>query len=273
VADRSQVPNSDIPAFSHVWLVVLENTGYDRIVGASEAPYLNGLIDRYGLAEAYQAVARPSQPNYLALFSGSTHGVEDNDVHDIDAPTIVDQLEGAGRTWRAYAENLPPDCFLGPTASGGPDGPGTYARKHMPALSFTTITGDPDRCALVSDLSGFAPANSDFAFIVPNLCHAMHDCSVAEGDAWLADFLPRIIDSPAFAADGLLVVTFDEGDADANGPGRVATIVVAPGVAGIRSNVAHDHFGLLRTVEDAWGLGCLEESCGAQALTEFFAAP
>jgi hypothetical protein len=143
----------------------------------------------------------------------------------------------------------------------------------MPALSFTTITGDPDRCALVSDLSGFAPANSDFAFIVPNLCHAMHDCSVAEGDAWLADFLPRIIDSPAFAADGLLVVTFDEGDADANGPGRVATIVVAPGVAGIRSNVAHDHFGLLRTVEDAWGLGCLEESCGAQALTEFFAAP
>jgi hypothetical protein len=71
-------------------------------------PYFNGLIKRFGLAQRSSGVARPSQPNYFALFSGSTQDVHDNGVHDIDAPTVADQIEASGRTWKEYAENRPP---------------------------------------------------------------------------------------------------------------------------------------------------------------------
>ena len=259
-----------LPAFGHVWVVVLENKGYDQIVGASKAPYLNELIDRYGLAEAYSAVGRPSQPNYLALFSGSTHGVEDDKIHDIDAPTLADQIEAAGRTWGAYAENLPPGCYTDAKADGGRDGAGEYARKHMPALSFTSITSHPERCAHVGDFTAFEPGATAFAFLAPNLCHDMHDCSIAEGDAWLRTFLPHILQSEAFGTDGVLFITFDEGEPNQEGPDRVPMIVASPFTPpGFRSDVPHDHYSLLRTIEDAWGMPCLEEACRSGAMVEF----
>jgi acid phosphatase len=261
-----------MPAVGKIWIVVLENTPYDRIVGSPAAPFLNELIARGGLAEAYSGVGRPSQPNYLALFSGSTQGVTDNDSHDIDAPNLADQLDAARRTWGEYAENVPPDCFTGSTASGGRDGPGDYARKHAPAISFTSIRSDAARCANIHDLTDFEPGAVDYALIVPNLCHDMHSCSISAGDAWLADFVPRITASAAFGDRGLLVVTFDEGDPHAEGNDRVATILVSPLVAaGSRSRVPHDHYSLFRTVQAAWGLDCLAESCHANTLAELFA--
>lgn len=261
-----------LPAFGKVWVVVLENTSFDRIVDSQEAPFLSGLIAQGGLAEAYSGVGRPSQPNYLAMFSGSTHGVTDDHSHDIDAPNLADQLEAAGRTWGEYAENVPPDCFAGATATEGPDGPGEYARKHAPAISFDSIRSNPARCANIHDLAAFEPGAVDYSLIVPNLCHDMHDCSIAEGDAWLGQFVPRITGSAAFRDGGLLLVTFDEGDPHAEGNARVATIVVSPlVVAGQRSSVSHDHYSLLRTIQSAWGLDCLAESCRANTLAEFFA--
>lgn len=252
----------------------MENVGYERIVGSADAPYLNQLLAEGGLAEAYSGITEPSQPNYLAMFSGSTQGVTDNQPHDLDAPTLADQLESAGRSWGEYAENVPGDCFAGATASGGRDGAGTYARKHAPAISFTSIQSNPARCANIRDLSSFEPGNVDYALIIPNLCHDMHDCSIAEGDAWLADFVPRITGSAAFQARGLLVVTFDEGEKADKGHGRVATILVSPLVAaGVTSSVPHDHYSLLRTIESGWGLGCLAASCTANTLAEFFAGP
>jgi hypothetical protein len=258
-----------VPDFSHVYLLVLENKSYDQIVGSEDAPYLNELAARYGLAERYAAVASPSQPNYIALVSGSTHGITDNEPHDVTAPTLFDQLDGAGRTWRVFAENVPPGCYRDPFADDGRDGDGRYARKHEPAISFTGISGDPARCAGIVDLTSFDPGAADFELIVPNLCHDMHDCSIAEGDAWLRTFVPRILDSPEWQSGGVLVITFDEGDeADDY---RVATIVAAPGVGpGLRSDTAHTHYSLLRTIQEAWGLDCLGESCEAGTLDEFF---
>jgi hypothetical protein len=271
LAPPTFLPADPVPAFGHVWVVVLENTGYDQIVGSPNAPYLNELIAQGGLAEAYSGLGPPSQPNYLAMFSGSTHGVTDNQPHDIDAPTIADQLEAVGRTWGEYVQNVPPGCFTGATASGGRDGAGDYARKHAPAISFTSIRSDPARCANIHDLTAFEPGAVDYAFIVPNLCFAMHDCSVGEGDAWMADFVPRITRSDVFSPDGVLIVTFDEGDPAAEGDGRVATILVSPMVrAGTRSVVPHDHYSLLRTIQGSWGLDCLAYSCGANTLAEFF---
>jgi phosphatidylinositol-3-phosphatase len=236
-------------------------------------PYLNGLMDRFGLAEAYAGVARPSQPNYFALFSGSTHGISDNDRHDIDAPTIADQIEASGRTWRQYAENVPAGCFTGASAEGGRDGPGEYRRKHAPAISFTSIQTDPVRCSYIEDMTAFKPGKVDFALIVPNQCHDAHDCPLGTADAWLADRIPPIIESEAFRTGGLLVVTFDEDGGNDPSGGHVATIVLSPFVAaGTRSSVAYDHFSLLRTVQDSWALDCLAESCNATPMADFFAA-
>lgn len=260
-----------VPAFSHVYVIVLENKAYERIVGSVDAPYLNELIATYGLAESYQAVAHPSQPNYLALVSGSTQGVGDDDPHDVAAPTVFDQVEQAGRSWRVYAENAPLGCFAGATADGGRDGSGTYARKHNPAISFTGISGTPTRCSNIKDLTAFDPAAADLEVIIPNLCHDMHDCSVSSGDAWLRTFVPRILGSPAFQSGGALSITFDEGSKTAKDSNHVATIIAGPTVpSGFRSATPHTHYSLLRTIQESWGLPCLAESCAANTLGEFF---
>ena len=268
----SAAPSTPVPAFKHVWLLVMENKSYSQIVGASKAPYLNALIAESGLAKAYQAVTHPSQPNYLALFSGSVQGVKDDHPHDISAPSIADQLETAGLTWRVYAENVPSGCSLKTKASGGPDGPGTYARKHEPAISFTAISGDAGRCANIQPFSEFDPAAANFAFIAPNLCHDMHDCSIEIGDAFLKDFVPRITGSAAWQDGGVLFITWDEGFRSARN--LVPTIVVSALVSpGFTSATPHDHYSLLRTVQDGFGVACLAESCKANTLEEFFSAP
>ena len=263
-----------IPAFSSVWIIVLENTDYSRVVGGKDMPYLNGLIDKYGLAESYFGVARPSQPNYLALFSGSTHGVDDNNAHDIDAPTIADQIEASGRTWREYAENVPPGCFTGDSAKGGRDGSGVYRRKHAPAISFTSISGDPERCAFIEDFSAFRPGDADFSLIIPNMCHDAHDCPLRQADDWLADHVPPILESEAFRTGGVMFVTFDEDASDDPAGGHVATVVASPLVAaGTRSTVRYDHYSLLRTIQDAWSLDCLADSCQAAPMADLFTSP
>jgi hypothetical protein len=270
-AARTEQPDPDLafPSLRHIYLIVLENHDVSAVIGDRAAPFLNDLANRYGLATNHVAVARPSQPNYIALFSGSTHGVADNDNHDLDAPNLADQLDAHGRTWRVFAENVPRGCFDGATATGGPDGPGTYARKHEPAISFTSIRTNPARCANIQDLSAFDPAAADFELIIPNLCHDMHDCSVAEGDRFMASFVPRITDSPAFA-NSALFITFDEAEAN-DSDQHVPLLVVGPSVpSGFRSATAHTHYSVLRSVEDAWGLGCLDESCDANNLGEFF---
>ena len=262
---------ASVPRAKHVWLIILENKTFDQLVGVSAAPFLNDLISKSGLATRYQAITHPSQPNYLALFSGSVQGIADDHPHDLNAPTIADQIEAAGLTWHVYAENVPPSCSAVATASGGPDGNGNYARKHEPAISFTSISGDPARCANIGPLNGFDPAAADFSIIVPNLCHDMHDCSVAEGDTWLKSFVPKITGSAAFQDSGVLYITVDEGADGTNPPNRVATIVSSPLVpAGAKSAVPHNHYSLLRTIQSSLGLACLAQSCTANTMGELF---
>ena len=260
-----------VPPLTHAYVIVLENRAYEGIVGSPDAPYLNSLIARYGLAQSYQAVAHPSQPNYVALVSGSTNGVTDDEPHDINAPNVFDQLEQAGRTWRVFAEDYPGGCFTGATATDGRDGTGTYARKHNPAISFPAISGTPSRCANIQDLTSFDPAAADVEFIIPNQCHDMHSCSTAEGDAWLKQFVPTILDSATYKSGGALFITFDESSDADKVSNHVATIVASPLVpAGSQSAVPHTHYSLLRTLEDAWHLPCLADSCSANNLGEFF---
>ena len=257
------------PTFSHVYLIVMENEGYGNIVGNSSAPYINSLIADYGLATNYSGVAHPSEPNYLALFSGSTQGIDDDANYDFAGQNLADQIEARGRTWKVLAQNVPLYCFTGATATDGEDGAGIYARKHEPAISFTDISTSPSRCGNITDFTHFDPAAADFEFIVPNLCNSMHDCSIAMGDAFLHSFVPTILNSPAWQQGGVLFITWDENEGQFGN--RVATLVISQAVPkGFQSDVAHDHYSLLRTIEDAWGLGCLNNTCTANNLNEFF---
>jgi phospholipase C len=260
-----------VPAFSHIYLIVLENKEGSAIIDNAAAPYINRLATGYGLATNYTAIGHPSEPNYIALASGSTNGVSDDGVHDLTAPSLFDEIGAAGRTWQVAAQNDRPGCFAGTTASGGEDGPGTYARKHNPAISFRSISRNPAQCARITDFKGFDPAGAAFSWIVPNMCNSMHDCSVATGDTWLASFLPRILASSAYRQGGLILLTFDEGSTNLGGGGRVATIVISPlARTGYVSAIAHDHYSLLRTIQAAWGLPCLARACQANDLREFF---
>jgi len=254
-----------------VYVVVMENEESASIVGNSNAPYINSLIDTYGLATNYTAVDHPSEPNYIALFSGSTHGVNDDGEYNLSGKNLADQIEAHGRDWRVYAENLPDQpCFTGGTSSGGPDGSGEYARKHNPAISFTDISGDPARCAKIQDFSHFSPTAADFELIVPNLCNDMHDCSVKTGDTFLKGFLPKILGSSAMARS-VIFLTWDEGSTGTGGGGKVATVVIGAGVpAGFTSGTHYTHYSLLHTIETAWGLGCLASACNANDLRAFW---
>jgi hypothetical protein len=254
---------------SHVVVVWMENREASAITPSS-MPYLYGLSQTYGRADRFYAVTHPSLPNYLAFWSGSTQGVTDDANHDLTAPSLSGQLAAAGLSWRTYAQDYPAGgCNTAGTYAGGVDGPGvagTYARKHNPAMSFTFVSGSR-QCANIQPLASFDPGVS-FAFVAPNLCNDMHDCSPTQGDAFLQAFLPLVLGAPDWAHT-LLVVSFDEGTTDANGGGRVFTMVARQGLSGVISTTPHDHYGLLRTVQDVFGLPCLGASCGAAPLAEF----
>jgi acid phosphatase len=146
----------------------------------------------------------------------------------------------------------------------GPGLPGDYARKHNPAISFTAISRNPGRCARITGLSGFDPAAADLEIIVPNQVNDMHSASVRTGDDFLAAFVPAILESAAFKAGSLLIVTFDEGTGNDGGGGHIATLLATPAMApGSRFAGPATHYSVLRTIEDAWGL----QSMGAAADT------
>ncbi|MDQ6681919.1 MAG: hypothetical protein M3Y88_01445, partial [Chloroflexota bacterium] len=210
------------PAARHVWVIVMENRANTSIIGRKNAPYLNSLIAQYGLATNYHALVHGSQPNYVALFSGGLQGVKGNEIVSLNARNIADQLDAAGLTWRVYAQNVPPNCFAGATATGGPDGSGTYARKHEPAISFADIAHDPARCSRITDFSAFDPAAANFELIVPNLQNDMHNGTTAQGDAFLRQFVPRILASAAWQSGSPLFITWDEGKQ--TGDNKVATL-------------------------------------------------
>lgn len=249
-----------------VWVIVMENRSYGQVIGEGDAPFINAFAARYGSATDYHGVARPSQPNYLALISGSTQGVTDDGVHDLNAKTLFDQLDAAGRRWRVFAENVPSGCYLGAAARNGPDGEGVYTRKHEPAISFVSISRNPARCGRIGNLASFSPRAADFNLIIPNLCHDMHDCSTRIGDSWLSQFVPRLLDSDAFRQGGLLVITFDEASSKDESQHTVLLFAAQALSPGTRVTGPANHYSLLRTIQTIFGLDCLAQSCEAAAI-------
>jgi hypothetical protein len=245
---------------SHVAIIVMENEEASGIIRNSAAPFINSLARRYGLATASYAITHPSLPNYLALTSGSTQGItSDCTSCQVSASNLVDQLEAAHVSWRAYLEDYPGHCFAGA-------GSAEYAKKHAPFLYYDDIARSPSRCR---NLVGFGALASDlrhgrlprFIWITPNPCDDMHDCSIATGDRFLARTVPPLLRE--LGPHGFLILTWDEGNTSSTASccsaaaagGNIATIVAGPGARrGARTAKPVDHYGVLATIEDAFAL-------------------
>src|SRR5262249_47310949 len=123
---ESPAPAASVPQPAHTVVVMLENHGFDEVIGSPDAPFLNLLVRRGALFTHSYAITHPSEPNYLALFSGSTQGVtSDACPVTFRAPNLAAGLLAAGKTFAGYSEGLPAPGSTVCTA-------GEYARKHVP---------------------------------------------------------------------------------------------------------------------------------------------
>ncbi|MCZ7570461.1 MAG: alkaline phosphatase family protein [Ardenticatenaceae bacterium] len=271
-----------VPAFKHIFVIVMENKAYENIIGNRRLPYLNSLAQQYGLATNYYAIRHPSLPNYLALTGGDTFGITSDCINcTVAQPNLVDQLEAAGRSWKAYMESMPGPCFVG-------DSGRLYRQKHNPFIYYDNIRENPARCNQIVPFTQFEAdlrANTlpNFIWITPNMCNDIHDCSPPSGDTWLKTWIPKILGSPAWQDGGVLFITFDEGSSNnrrgccryATGD-RIATLVISPlGKPAYQSPVAYDHYSLLRTIETAWGLPLLGRANDPSTapMADFFTTP
>jgi phosphatidylinositol-3-phosphatase len=256
-----------VPRFDHVVIVVMENKNEDAIIGRpAEAPYLNKLASGGAVFSNSYAVAHPSQPNYLALFSGSTHGVTSDDCPQNlrNAPNLGSELIGAGQTFAGYSESMP---------STGYAGCGSYfslghIRTHNPWADFSNVPAASNR-TFASFPANYASLPT-VSFVIPNLCHDMHYCSRDTGDSWIQSHLSGYA-GWAQSRNSLLIVTWDE-DGTILGLGgdgnKIPTLFygahVRPGTYGEKTG----HYGVLRTVEDMYGLPHAGASASAAPITD-----
>jgi hypothetical protein len=245
-----------VPAFRHAVVIVFENKPRSAVLGNRAAPAFNAFARRGAVLSGYRGVTHPSLPNYLALVSGSTHGIRSDCTSCVvKGPSLADALEAKGLTWKTYAEGLPQTGWTGPSR-------GRYAKKHVPFLYFSRVLANARWRRNVVPLTQFSARRlPDFALVIPDLCHDMHDCSVAVGDAWLKRFVP-----PLLRVEGTAVfVVFDEGLGAGNG---VPALALGPLVRpGSRFAVPMSHYGLLRTIEDGLGLSRLGRSARVGPVT------
>ena len=290
-APTSTPSSQSIPNFAHIFQIVLENTSSRHILGSAQAPYFNQLIKQYSLATQFYAITHPSLPNYFVMTAGTTFGVTDDcgaitpDCQQ-SAKNLADEIDQSGRTWVAYFESMPAPC--------GTVGQIPYTIHYNPFVYYTDIVTNLPRCQthiLPYNQTQFfqelrANTVPNYVWISPNLYDDMHEGygTLARGNAWLARNVAQIIASQAFQQNGLIIITFDEGD-DANFPdtsgdpccddgtggGHVLTLFLSPLVKkGYQSADFSNDYSLLKTIEEAWGLPFMGRSALAGVMGQFF---
>ena len=251
-----QAVAAPLPHPDHVVIVIEENKAYRQIVGnLDDAPYINELAKRGMLFTRSYGVSHPSQPNYLALFDGSTHDIT-SDVCplELSGDTLAGSMKAKGLTFVIYSEALPAagaeDCIYG-----------AYRRKHNPAADWRGLAGvnQPFK-SFPQDFSKLPT----ISWVVPDQRHDMHDGSIAQGDAWLRENIDAYA-RWAVTHNSLLIVTWDEDDGSAGN--RIATLFIGQMVRGGRSAQHIDHYGVLRTLEQMYGLPLLNHSAEARTIT------
>ena len=236
----------------------MENHSYSQIIGSGSAPYINSLRSQGANFTNSHAVSHPSEPNYLALFAGTTEGLSsDSCPHTWGDPNLGSGLLASGQTFLGYSESMPYDGYTGCSN-------GDYARKHNPWVDFTNLPASVNLT--------FAMFPSDYStlptvsFVAPDLCSDMHDCGVATGDAWLQSRIDPYVQWAA-THNSLLILTFDE-DGTNTSTNQIATLFVGPMVAPGDYAEHIDHYGVLRTLEDLYGVPLTGNAAGASAIAD-----
>jgi hypothetical protein len=249
-----------IPRPDHVVVVMEENHSYSDVIGSSGAPYINSLAAGGASFTRSFAVTHPSEPNYLALFSGSTQGLSDDSCpHTFSGANLGQEAIGAGLTFTGYSESMPSAGYTGCTS-------GNYARKHNPWVNFTNVPAASNQ-AFTSFPSDFSTLPT-LSFVIPNLQDDMHDGTVQQGDTWLHSHVDAYAQW-AKTHNSLLVVTWDEDDNSANN--QIPTIITGAGVTAGNYSETINHYNVLRTLEDAYGLPRAGASASATPITDIFA--
>jgi phosphatidylinositol-3-phosphatase len=293
---RAQGSRSSMKNFQHVFIIMMENTGFDALIGNPNAPFINAAAANFGLANNYFGVTHPSQPNYIAATSGSTNGVASDNDTTIDVANIVDQLEAKGKTWKAYMQSY----SLCATKLDHACGNQLYERKHNPFVSYQDVQSNPARLGKIVDFSQFATDLAsgnvaDYTWISPDQCHDMHGraatpadpCDFSQvkklintGDTFLLNTVTAIMNSSAWTGNSVIFIAWDESDFTGagfqgfgddsgccdsiagQGGGHVVMIAISHSDHSPRtSNVAYNHQSMLATVEAGWQLGCLAFTC------------
>ena len=232
-----------MPRPAHVVVVIEENRTLAQVVGSASAPYLTTVARSGALFTHAYGVTHPSQPNYFALFAGLTNDNGDRcPAHGVPAgaSNLASELLAAHLTFAAYSESLPGTGFIGCWA-------GTYAQKHAPWTHFTNIPQNLHHP--LTALTSF-DALPTVAFIVPNVDDDMHDGTLKEGDDWAEAHLTPLLQWAA-KHDTLVVFTWDEGYDSVN---SIPTMFVGPMIRPGRYAERIDHYRVLRTLEDLYGL-------------------
>lgn len=295
------LPQAPSPHLDRVVVIVLETYRPDEVDPSAIAseqftPFLDTLARENRVEVNYFGVSHPSLPNYVAMIGGDFFGVSSNDdscfnpdhgqvCHDVDAPNLVDQFEAAHIAWEGLFESMPSVGFLG---TRFPSVSSLYAQKHNPFVYFKNIALDPARLAklkpfVLSDIEAelAVPISaSRFIYIVPNLCHDQHGTAgckleaitLAAGDAFLAETVPAIIKAPAFTERPVLFIVWDNADGHEaccgawRGGGRIPIIAVTKHPRAERGTTPSDHYSLLATIEDGFGLPQLANAKDAATL-------
>lgn len=238
--------------FKKVVYIVFENEDFDPVLHQPDFAKMAALGTSFS---QFMAETHPSQGNYIAMVAGSTLGVLTDRPYDLAQNHVGDLLEAKGLDWKVYAEAFPGNCFTGPTS-------GTYARKHVPFVSFTNVSKNPQRCAKIVNANTFMndfknktlPA---FSMYIPDMNNDGHDTGVDYAGQWLSRTFGDILSKPELLDDVLFVLTYDESNPK-NRPNQIYTVLIGSNVVrGGVSNQKVSHFALLKMVEDELRLGSL----------------
>jgi len=275
----------NVPRSSHVWIITEENHSYESVVGNSQMPYYNQLIQQYGLATQFYSNQHSSLPALMWLVAGAPIETNNNTIscaHKSD--NVIRELLKQGYTWKTYQESMPYAGFQG-LKSGDTH---AYYRRHNPLIDFSDVcpgTGQDKKSVpysqLAKDIENGATPN--YAYITPNGDEDAHDGTLEAADQWLQDHLPAILALPEFApgGDGLLFIVWDEsvsGDnrcsaSDSTGcGGRIANLVIGPQVKpGFQSTTTYHSENVLKTVCATMGLSpCPGAARDASPMSDFF---
>lgn len=262
-----------LPRPDHVVLVIEENKTFSNIIGNPDAPYLNSLASQGALFINSYAIEHPSQPNYLDLFSGSNQGVTYNQrpPNLFTTPNLGAGLIAKGFTFIGYAESLPFVGYTGDSYSTE-SGVDQYQRKHNPWVNWQDVATN---AVPAESNRPFTDFPTDFtklptvSIVVPNEQNNMHTGSIPAGDAWLKNNLDAYVQW-ANTHNSLLIVTFDEDDISIENANHIPTFFWGPMVLGGQYDELINHYNVLRTIEELFGLDLAGSSATAAPISDVF---